>query len=184
MSHIGFLFFRIKMVSTSTLKRKRKTIEEPMEKQEIWAFTDTECRVDKKTSLNWNTLFQAFQTKEFQVIFQYDPSTELSKGIYKNVWKLGLHRATAKTPILPYPDVIEWMTRRIDHESRTILNFKDKHVASYQAHVLNKLYHFKEAQVKVAREWLQSKTKSVDFLSFMKGWWSEGKFRSNPSPTD
>ena len=31
------------MASTSSLKSKRKTIEEPVEKQEIWAFTDIEC---------------------------------------------------------------------------------------------------------------------------------------------
>ena len=48
------------MESTSALKSKRKTIEEPMEKQEIWAFTNTLCRVDKKIAFKWNTLFQAF----------------------------------------------------------------------------------------------------------------------------
>ena len=31
-------------------------------------------------------------------------------------------------------------------------------------------------------EWLQIKIGSVDFLSIIKGWWFEGKFRSNPSP--
>jgi hypothetical protein len=99
-------------------------------------------------------LFQEFQTKEFQVLLQDDPSTKLSKGIYKNISKSGLHQASTKTPVLPCPKVIEWMTQRTDHESRTILNFKDKHVASYQALVLNQQYHFKESQVKVTREWL------------------------------
>ena len=58
--------------------------------------------------------------------------------------------------------------RRIDHESRTILNLQDKHVAKYQAHVLNLLYHFKEAQVKVTPKWLKNKTEFVNFLSIMK----------------
>ena len=61
------------------------------------------------------------------------------------------------------------MTKRIYHESRTILNLKDKNVAIYQALVLNQLHHFKEYQVKVALEWLKDRTESVDFLSIMKG---------------
>ena len=63
------------------------------------------------------------------------------------------------------------MTRRIDHESKSILNFEGKYVASYQAHVLNQMYHFKEAQVRVTLEWLQSKSESIDFLTIIKGWW-------------
>ena len=109
----------------------------------MWTFIDTMCRVDKKVVFTWNTLFQAFQNKEFQVLLQDDPSIELSKGIYKNIAKSGLHQATARTPVLPCPDVIEWITRRVDHERRTILKFKDKNVARYQATVLNQLYHFK-----------------------------------------
>ena len=76
------------------------------------------------------------------------------------------------------------MTWRIDHESRTILNFKEKHVVSYRSPVLNQLYHFREVQVKLTLEWLQSKAQSIDFLSIMKGWWSKGNFRSNPSPSE
>ena len=158
------------MAPTSTLKSKRKTIEESMEKQEICAFIDTKCQVDKKIAFKQNTPFQAFQTKEFQVLIQDDPSMKLSKGIFKNISKSGLHQATTKTPVLPCPYVIEWLTRRIDHESRTILNFEDKIASNYQASVLNWLYHFKEAQVKVTPEWLKNKTESVDFLSIMKGW--------------
>ena len=139
------LCFRNKMTSTSSLKSKRKTIKEPVEKQEVWAFTDTERQVDKKIAFKWNTLFQAFPKKEFQVLLQDDPSTKLNKGIYKNISKSGLHQAVSKTSVLPCPDVIKWMTWRIDHESRTILNFDDKHVAIYQSPILNQLYNFKEA---------------------------------------
>ena len=78
-----------------------------MENQEIWEFTDTECRLDKNNAFKRNTLFQEFHTKEFQVFLQDDPSTELSKGIYKNIAKSRLHWAVAKTPILPCPDVIK-----------------------------------------------------------------------------
>ena len=88
------------MASTSTLKSKRKTIEEPTGKQEIWAFTNAECWIDRKVDFKWNTLFQAFQTKEFQVLLEYDPSMETSKGIYNNIFKYGLHRVVAKTPFL------------------------------------------------------------------------------------
>ena len=95
-----------------------------------------------------------------------------------------LHRETTKTPVLPCLDVIEQMTQRIDHESRTILNFEDKHVTSYQALVLNQLYHFKGDQVKVTTEWFRNKIEFVDFLSIMKGWWSKGQFRASTSPTE
>ena len=85
---------------------------------------------------------------------------------YFQVWAtLG----SRQTPVLPCSNVIEWMTRRIDHGSRTVLNFEDKCVSNYQAPVLNQLYCFKESQVKVTQE-----IESIDFLSIMKGWWSEG----------
>ena len=51
------------MASRYALKNKIKIAKEPMEKQEMWTFTDTECRVDKKVIFKWNTLFQAFHTK-------------------------------------------------------------------------------------------------------------------------
>ena len=152
-----------------------------MQKQESWVFTDTKCKVDKNTAFKWNTLFQEFQTKKYQVLLQYDPSTKVIKGNYKNISKSRLHQEATKTLVLPYPDVIEWITWRIDHESRIILIFEDKHVANYQVPILNQLYHFKETQEKVSPEWLQSKTVSIDFLFIMKVWWSRGKFRSNPS---
>ena len=80
-----------KMAYTSSFKNKIKIVEEPMEKQEMWTFTDTECRVDKKVAFKWNNLLQAFQRKEFQVFLQDYPSTKLSKIIYKNIAKSGLH---------------------------------------------------------------------------------------------
>ena len=66
----------------------------------------------------------------------------------------------------------------MDHENREILNFEDKSIASYKASVLNQIYHFKEADVKVTPEWLKQKNDSADFLTIMKGWWSEGQFRA------
>ena len=82
-----------------------------VERKESWAFIDTECSVDKKTTFKWNTFFHAFQSKEFQVLLQDDPSTELSKGIDKNISRYGLYRVEAKPPFLPFPHVIEWVTR-------------------------------------------------------------------------
>ena len=75
------------MASKSILKNKRKTVEEPAKEQEMWIFVDIECQVDKKVIFTWNSLFQEFQDKEFQVLLQDDPSIELSKGIYKNIIK-------------------------------------------------------------------------------------------------
>ena len=94
------------MASNSMLKSERNTIEEPTKEQGMWIFADTECRVDKKVTFTWKSLFQGFQDKEFQILLQDDMSTELSKEIYKNIIKSGLHQATVKTPLLPCPDVI------------------------------------------------------------------------------
>ena len=98
----------------------------------------------------------------------------MNKGIYINIISSGLHRVATRTPVLPCPDVIEWITRRVDHENREILNLEDKSVASYKALVLNQMHHFKEALVKVTLEWVKQKNDFADFLTIMKGWWSEG----------
>ena len=66
----------------------------------------------------------------------------------------------------------------MDHWNREILNFEDKSVSSYKASILNQIYHFKEAYVKVTPEWLKQKNDSANFLTIMKGWWSEGQFRA------
>ena len=99
-----------------------------------------------------------------------------------NISKYGLYRASTKPPILQCPNVIKWMTRRIDHERRTILNFGRKNVSSYQGPVLDQMYHFKEPQVRVTQEWLQRKIESINFLTIMKGWWLEWKCILKPTP--
>ena len=93
-------------------------------------FADIKCRVDKKVTFTWNSLFQAFQDKEFQILLHDDMSTKLSKDIYKNIIKYGLHKATVKIPVLPCLDVIEWITWKIDHENRAILNSENESVAN------------------------------------------------------
>ena len=77
------------------------------------------------------------------MLLQNVVSIELSKEVYNNIIKFGLHRAVVKTPVLPCPDVIEWITRKTDHENRSILNYENKSVASYKASVLNQMYHLK-----------------------------------------
>ena len=104
------------MASTLLTKNKKKTVEELVKENGIQIFTDTECKGDKKVCYTWTSLFQAFQDKEFAMLLQDDASTELSKEIYLNIVKSGLHRAIVKTPILSCLDVIEWITRKIDHQ--------------------------------------------------------------------
>ena len=77
------------------------------------------------------------------MLLQDDQSIDLRKGIYNIISRSILYQAVDKPPILACPDVIEWMTQRIDHVSRTILNFEVKHVGSYQDPMLNQMYHFK-----------------------------------------
>ena len=57
----------------------------------MWIFADTECRVDKKVTFTWISLFQAFQVKELQILLHDYMTTKLSKEIYKNIIKSGLH---------------------------------------------------------------------------------------------
>ena len=125
------------MASNSVLKNKRNIVEEPTKEQGMWIFADTECQLDKKVTFTWNSLFQAFQDKEFQILLQNDVSTKFRKEVYKNIIKSGLHREVVKTLVLPCLDVIEWITWKIDHENRSILNFENKSVASYKASVFN-----------------------------------------------
>ena len=143
------------MASNSMIKNKGKVVEEPTKEQWISIFADTKCRVDKKVSYTWNYLFQAFQDKEFLMLLQDDASPEISKEVYQNIIKSWLHKVAVKTPILPSRDVIEWITRKIDHQHRSILNYEGKSVASYKASVFNKMYHLKEASIKVSPKWLK-----------------------------
>ena len=48
------------MASTSMMKNKRKVVEELFKEQGTWIFVDTECKVYKKVTFTWNSLFQAF----------------------------------------------------------------------------------------------------------------------------
>ena len=145
------------MTSSPMTKNLNKTIEEPIKDDAVWIFSDTECKVDKKVCYTWTSLFQAFQDKEFVVLLQNDASTELSKEIYKNIIKSGLHRATVKTPVLSSLDAIKWITRKIDHQHRSILNVKGKVVSNYKPSMINQIYHLKEATIKVSPDWLKQK---------------------------
>ena len=98
------------MALISLAKNLKKTIEEPIKEDGVWIFSYIECKADKKVCYTQTSLFQAFQDKEFVVLLQNDASTELSREIYKNIIKSGLHRAIVKTHVLPCPDVIEWIT--------------------------------------------------------------------------
>jgi hypothetical protein len=79
------------MASKSMLKSKRKIVEEPTKEQGMWIFAGTECQVDKKVTFTWNSLFQAFQEKQFQILLQDGMSTKMRKEIYKNIIKSRLH---------------------------------------------------------------------------------------------
>ena len=54
-------------------------------------------------------------------------------------------------------------------------------MANYKPSMINKIYHLKEATIKVSPEWLKQKVEYVDMLTILKGWWSEGNFRSKPA---
>ena len=89
-----------------------------------------------------------------------------------------------RIPILPCPDVIEWITRKIDHQHRSILNVEGKVVANYKPSMINQMYRLKEATIKMSPEWLKQKSESTNLLTILKGWWSEGHFRSKPATAE
>ena len=62
------IFFQEKYGIHLYVKNKIKTVEETTNEQGMWIFVDTECRVEKKVTFTWNSLFQAFQDKEFQML--------------------------------------------------------------------------------------------------------------------
>ena len=82
-----------------------------------------------------------------------------------------------KTLVLPCPDVIKWITRKIDNQHRSILIYKGKSVTSYKDFMFNQMYHLKESHIKVTPEWLKQKSESANLLTILKGWWSKGHFR-------
>jgi hypothetical protein len=118
------------------------------------------------------------------MLLQDDVSTELSKEVCRNIIKSGLHKVAVMTLVLPCPDVIEWITRKIDHQHRSILNHDGKSVASYKASMFNQMYHLKEAYIKVSPEWLKQKSESTNLLTILKGWWSEGHFGTKPTTAE
>ena len=89
-----------------------------------------------------------------------------------------------KTLVLPCLDVIERITRKIDHHHQSILNHDRNSVASYKASMFNQMYHLKEAYIKVSPEWLKKKSESSDLLTILKGWWSEGHFRTKSTAAE
>jgi len=91
------------------------------------------------------------------VLLQNDANIELRREIYRNIIKSRLHRAAMKTPVLPCLDVIKWITKRINHQHRSILNIEGKVVASYKPSTINQMYHLKESTVKVSPDWLKQK---------------------------
>ena len=46
------------------------------------------------------------------------------------------------------------------------------------------MYHLKEASIKVSPKLLKQKNESANFMTILKGWWSEGQFRTKPATTE
>ena len=89
-----------------------------------------------------------------------------------------------KTPILPCPDVIEWITKKINHQHRSILNVEGKVIANYKPSMIIQMYNLKEETIKISPEWLKQKSESANLSTIFKGWWFEGHFRSKPTTAE
>ena len=125
--------------SNSRMKNKRKSVEirDLVEGNETWVFIDTECKINRNMSFQWNQMFQYFLTRDYYMLLQDDLWKELSKDIYKNISKSELCKAAAKPLILLCHDFVEWMTINVYHSNKIILNFKGEHVASYQPYTIH-----------------------------------------------
>ena len=71
------------------------------------------------------------------MLLQDYPCMELSKDIYKRISKSELYRAAANALIIPCPNIVEWMIRKMDHSNRILLNLDENHVASYQPYTIH-----------------------------------------------
>ena len=54
-------------------------------------------------------------------------------------------------------------------------------MANYKPSMINQIYHLKEATVKISPDSLKQKCESANMLTILKGWLSEGNFRSKPA---
>ena len=109
------------MKSSSLTKNVNKIVEELIKENGIWIFSDIECKADKNVCYTWTSLFQAFRDKEFVVLLQNVASTELSREIYRNIIKSGLHRAAMKTCVtMPRYNQMDYQEDR----SPTLINLE------------------------------------------------------------
>ena len=46
------------------------------------------------------------------------------------------------------------------------------------------MYHLKEDYIKESPQWLKQKSESTNLLTILKGWWSEGHFRTKPATVE
>ena len=54
------------------------------------------------------------------MLLQDDRCMELGKDIYNNISNSGNYKYVANPLILQCPNVVEWMTRKVDHSSRIL----------------------------------------------------------------
>ena len=58
------------------------------------------------------------------MLLQDDQYMEIIKDTYKNISKSGLYRASTNPSILSCRNAVEWMTRKVDHSNKILLNFE------------------------------------------------------------
>ena len=51
-------------------------------------------------------------------------------------------------------------------------------MSNYKDLMFNQMYHLKEAYIQLSPTWLEQKSESAYFLTILKGWWSQGHFRT------
>ena len=64
------------------------------------------------------------------------------------------------------------------------MNYEGKSISIYKASVFNKMYHLKEASIKISPKWLKQKNEFANFMTILKGWWSEGHLRNKSAAVE
>jgi hypothetical protein len=61
-----------------------------------------------------------FKKQNFPV--EFEDRDELN--VFRNIWRLGLHRVTAQATVFHYADAILWILNHIDLENQHAINAK------------------------------------------------------------
>lgn len=97
--------------------------------------TDTQCLIDKYSTITWLTIKDAFNMKEL-------PKDLEDREVYENVKKSRFQKVACRYPVLPFFDAIKWIIQCLETKNIFLNNVSGQQLASYQPHNLHSYYKF------------------------------------------